>query len=306
VTVASRLLVLVALTSPALADTNPNAAVADEAFKQGRELLKAGKWVEACEQFDKSQRLDPQLGTLFNIGQCSEHIDHLATAVAAYRELVAKDTNDARKTAAKERVATLEPRVPKLLVRVTKPVVGVTVSLESKSGSRDIAANQPVEIDFGDYSVTVRARGHRELISRIKIGEERKTTTIEAALEPADTGEREHAPSSTRKLVAIGTLGVGGAALVTGAVFGVLAATQWNQAKDICGGRTCLSQADVDRANELGARARTKATLSTAFVIGGAVVTGVGLYLYLTLPGEVRVSPQASDSSAGVTLSGAF
>ena len=299
-TVASRLAVLVALTSAAQAD-NPSASAADDAFKQGRELIKSGNWVEACEQFDKSQRLDPQLGTLFNIGQCSEHTEHLATAVAAYRELVAKDTNDARKSAAKERLAALEPRVPKLVVKVSRPA---TVSLESKAGVRAIAANQPVEIDFGDYSVIVRAPGAREVISKIRVGEERKTTTIEPALDPIDAGDAS--PSSTRKLVAIAAVGVGGAALATGVVFGALASSDWNRAKAVCGGTTCASQGDVDRANAIGASARTKATLSTALVIAGAVVAGAGVFVWLTLPGDVHVAPQASDTSAGVTLTGAF
>ena len=41
---------------------------------------------------------------------------------------------------------------------------------------------------------------------------------------------------------------------------------------------------DVDRANALGDQARTQATLSTVFVIGGAAIAGAGVYLCFTTP----------------------
>ena len=301
-------LVLVALTAAAHAQ---NAKAADEAFRQGRDFIKAGKWAEACEQFDKSQRLDPQLGTLFNIGQCSEHINRLATAIAAYREVVERDTKEERKTVAKERLAALEPRVSKLVVQIDNPPSGVSIALDSRIGPRDIPANKPVEVDFGDYTIVVRARGHSEFISKVKIYEEKKTTTIEATLTAgasnSETVEAGESPGGTRKLVAIGAMATGGAAVVTGVVFGVLAQSAWNEAKEVCGGGTsCTSQADVDAANAAAAPARTRATISTIFVIGGAVIGGVGAYLWFTMPREVQVAPAVTDTGASVTIRGRF
>jgi len=303
-------LALCALVASAYAQ---NTSAADEAFRQGRDFIKAGKWAEACEQFDKSQRLDPQLGTLFNIGQCSEHINHLATAAAAYREVIARDTKDERKIAAKERLAAIEGRVPKLFIKIDKPPPGLSVSIESVAGPRDIAANKPVEVDFGDYTIVARARGYSEFISKVKVGEEKKTTTVEATLEPGASNsetvlEQGHeSPGNTRKLVAIGAMATGGAALVTGIVFGVLAQSAWNEAKDVCDGSTsCMNQADVDAANTLAGPARTKATISTVFIIGGVVAGGIGAYLWFTMPGDVQVAPAASDSGASVTIRGRF
>ena len=64
VTVASRVCVFVAIllaSRGALADQR---ADADAAFKKAREAFKAGRFQEACDAFEESQALDPQLGTM--------------------------------------------------------------------------------------------------------------------------------------------------------------------------------------------------------------------------------------------------
>jgi hypothetical protein len=305
----------------ASAQANPNTAAADAAFKEGRELFKAGKYGEACEQFEKSQKLDPANGTLFNIAQCSEKIGKLATAVADYRDLVAKDTNAERKATASERLKVLAPRVPKLYVKLASPPPGVVVEIDSKDGPRTVEANKAIEMDSGDYTVVVRAKGYSELISRVKIGQEGKTTTIDATLKAGATNsetigvakpdekpraDRPAAPASRKKLYGMVAMGGGGAALVTGIVFGSLARSKWNDAKAVCGGTTCTTQEDVDRANALGDSARSKALVSTILVIGGAAIAGAGIFLYVTAPGGTQITPTASDTGAGVSLTGQF
>ncbi len=318
-TVGSRALVLVGLglaLGLGTARAQNNTRAADAAFKEGRELYKKNKYAEACEQFEKSQQLDPANGTLFNIAQCSEKIGKLATAAASYREVIANDTNAERKASAAERLKALTPRVPKLVVKVASPPPGIIVELDSKSSPRTIEANKPIEVDFGDYSVVVRARGYNEFMSRVKISQEAKTTTVDATLvegasntETAGVVKAERpqpAPSSKKKVVGIGGMAVGGAAVATGVVFGVLARGTWNDAKDVCGGTTCMTQDDLERANDLGDQARSNATLSTIFVIGGVAIAGAGAYLFFTAPGDTKISPSASVSGAGVTLSGSF
>jgi hypothetical protein len=293
-----------------------NTSAADAAFKQGRELYKQNKYAEACEQFEKSQQLDPANGTLFNIAQCSEKIGKLATAAASYREVIAHDTNAERKASAAERLKALTPRVPKLVVNVASPPPGIIVELDSKSSPRTIEANKPIEIDFGDYTVVVRARGYNEFMSRVKISQEAKTTPVDATLVKGASNtetagvmktERPQSPAgSKKKVVGIGGMAVGGAAIATGVVFGVLARGRWNDAKNVCGGTTCMTQDDLERANDLGDQARSKATLSTIFVIGGVVIAGAGANLFATAPSDVTNAPAATSSGAGVTLSGVF
>src|SRR5262249_43347029 len=90
------------IASPAWADT-----AAEKAFEEGRDLFRAGKYADACVRFEQSEQLDPQMGTLFNLAQCDEKIGKLASAIVAYREVVAKDNNAKRKAIAAEYAVTL-------------------------------------------------------------------------------------------------------------------------------------------------------------------------------------------------------
>src|SRR5262245_14173157 len=109
-------LVGVLLASPAWADT-----AAEKAFEEGRDLYRAGKYTEACVRFEQSEQLDPQMGTLFNLAQCDEKIGKLASAIVAYREVVAKDNNAKRKAIAAEYAVKLGQRVPKIVIAVVNP-----------------------------------------------------------------------------------------------------------------------------------------------------------------------------------------
>jgi tetratricopeptide (TPR) repeat protein len=294
----------------------PQQKQADDAFKKGRELLKQGNFIDACDEFSKSQRLDPANGTLFNIAQCSEKIGRLATAASAYRELIKKDTNPERLELSRKGLADIEKRIPKIIAKIDNPPKNIIITLDSKSGSAAILPNEPVEANFGEYTLVARAKGYTEMISKFRIGEEGSTKTVEVTLLPGASnsdiikkpGERstDKPPRNTRKLLGIGLTAVGGATLVTGGVFGVMARSKWNEAKDACGGATCDSQMALDAANALSDQARSKATLSTIFVISGALVAGAGIALWVTAPTSMELMASASDDGAGVTLSGSF
>jgi hypothetical protein len=317
VTAASRIALLVALMAGvAHAEPTPQQKQADEAFKKGRELLKQGNFLDACDEFNTSQRLDPANGTLFNIAQCSEQIGRLATAASAYRELIKKDTNAERLELSRKALAALEPRIPKIVAKIANPPNNITIRLESKAGQQDVLPNEAVEANFGEYTLVARAKGYTEMISKFRIGEEGSTKTVEVTLLPGASnsdilkagggGGGDKAPRNTRKLAGIALTAAGGATLATGVVFGVMARGKWNDAKDACGGATCDSQEKLDNANALGDQARSKATLSTILVASGAVVAGAGVFLWVTAPKGMQVTPTASESGAGVTLSGSF
>jgi hypothetical protein len=318
--VSRSLLLVIALVVPALAQS----PTAIELFKEGRALAKSGKHAEACEKFKKSQELDPQLGTLFNIAQCQEKTGKLATALAAYREVVAKDTNAERKALAAEYQSKLEPRVPKLLVIVSKPPASLVVTLDGPRGAKPIDPNTPIEVDLGEYSVIARADGYRELSSKVVIETEGKTTTVPidlalvhgrddnvvtAPTHPQPPPDEPRPARSHRKTYGYVALGVGGVALVAGVYFGSIASGKWSDAQAVCGGTTCTTQADVMKAQALVDDSRSAGNLSTALVIGGGALAATGLVLWLTAPDDeqaVHVSANASPSAATITLSGRF
>ncbi len=307
--------VVLLCSSTAVADT------ASELFKEGRALAKAGKHAEACEKFKKSQELDPQLGTLFNIGQCEEKIGQLASAIAAYREVVAKDTNAERKALAAEFQSKLEQRVPKLLVIVSKPPPSLVITLDGPRGGKPIDANTPIEVDLGEYSVVARADGYRELSSKVKIETEGKTTTVPIDLalvhgreETVSASPRQDQPPppeqppaahSHRKLYGKIALGVGGAAIVTSLVFGYIAHNQWNDAQAVCGGTTCPTQMQQQQAQASADDAKSSGNLSTAFFVGGAVVATAGIVLWLTAPSDEH-AVHVSATPSTISIAGRF
>lgn len=304
-TVASRLVIGV-LAVASVAHASP----ADDAFKRGRELLKAGRFREACDQFEKSQALDPALGTLYNIAQCDAEIGKLATALAAYKDVVAHDTNAARKQASTEAIARLEQRVPHLLVHAE---AGTTVTLAGKP----IVLDAPIAMDFGTYALHGVPKSGPPIDRSITIDQEGSTAEVTlkatpvASVPPPHTVEPKNpeppppppvAPSH-RKTYAVATIAVGGAGLATGLVFGALARSQWADAKKLCdGGTTCASQADADAAARLGTQAHGRATLSTIFTIAGGAVAATGIVLYATAPTSHEMAIAAVPASDGGTL----
>lgn len=320
---------------------------ADAAFKRGRELLKAGKFADACVEFEHSQKLDPALGTAFNIAQCSEKIGKYARALELYREMAAKDTNADRKKVVTAQIPVLEGKVPHLTVKVATPPPGLAITLEvinSGLPPRVLEPNKEIEIDFGEYALHGKATGAPDWNQNFRVDTEGKAYTYDAPFgvkvepvkptttttttttttppkttatttgtesiqkpdEPQDTPEP---PKSKRKLYGVIALSAGGAALVTGVVFGAMAKGKWSDAKDVCGGTTCTTQMDLDKANRLKNAAQSKATLSTVFVAAGVVGAAVGVVLFVTAPSSessTRVTAHPTQDGAGITLSGRF
>src|SRR5215470_18019771 len=99
VRVASSALLLVAVAGIAAGDPHD---VAEQQFVRGRALMKQHKYAEACAAFEQSQRLDPQLGTLFNLADCEVEIGKVASAWKIYRELEKSDPNPDRRALSAE------------------------------------------------------------------------------------------------------------------------------------------------------------------------------------------------------------
>ena len=79
---------LAAARPAARADDTVDKPAAEAAFLRGKELMKEGYLAEACDAFARSQRLDPQLGTQYNLALCYEQLGRTASAWALYRELM--------------------------------------------------------------------------------------------------------------------------------------------------------------------------------------------------------------------------
>src|SRR5262249_55785874 len=77
------------------AQTPAEADRAAKLFLEARALVAEDKYAEACPKFEESQRLDPGLGTQYNLALCLEKVGKLGSA---WRNFAAVE-RDARKTA---------------------------------------------------------------------------------------------------------------------------------------------------------------------------------------------------------------
>jgi PEGA domain len=297
-------------SAPAWAQ-NAQSQASEALFRQAKSLMGQGQYAEACEKFSASQSLEPGLGTLLYLGDCYEHAGRFASALSTFAEArqFAQSRSDAeREHLASVRAAALEPRVPRLELRVGSepPPAGLQITLNGSPLERS-ELNRALPRDAGSYEVHFSAPGYQTFTSRIELrnGESRPAlvnvprlvafSDTEAGREPraASTGR-----GSTQRVVAW-VVGATGLALGIGAgAFSVLAAGRNSDSKTNC---------DADRPNRCGpggvsARqdAKDLASAATLAGIAGAVGVAGGVVLYLSAP---SASESGVPNAALLTLS---
>ena len=163
-----RSLVVIALS---LATTAAADETADRLFREGRALMRAGQLADACDRFASSQRLEPSVGTLLNLGDCRERMGQLATAWSTFRAAydLATERRDRRAAEAGRRAARLETRLSYLTMQVPDPPpAGLVVrrdgvALDAETWGRAVA------IDPGDSTIEAEAPGYRRWSTRVHI-----------------------------------------------------------------------------------------------------------------------------------------
>jgi hypothetical protein len=84
-------LVAVLMSGDASADVSPaDSAAARSLFDEARALLQAGKAAEACPKLEESQRLDPGMGTMFNLAECYERVGKTASAWTMFLQVASR------------------------------------------------------------------------------------------------------------------------------------------------------------------------------------------------------------------------
>ncbi len=330
--IAAAAAVALSLGVAAVASAQPSAsAAATLQFDKGRALMKQKKYAEACTAFEQSQKLDPQLGTLYNLGLCYAELGKIASAWNALREVSQRDTNAVRKREANRHAKQLEPRLSKLLLTIASAPPGLAVKMNGVDVTAFLGAESPV--DPAEYELEATAPGHAAWQTTAEIAEEGKTVTLAIELAPLPASEppvRGSGPeppravdrprplpplrrSSWRKPAAAAAAYAGGTVLVTGLVFGGLANVQWGQATRLCPDGVCRDTTEFEAASGFADDANRNADRATVLVIGGAVLLGAGVVLWLTDPSRkpspgtaVRIAPRLGPGHAAVTLEGRF
>ena len=158
---ASFLLLALALTaSTARADDQ---VAAEGSFDEGKRLMAAGRYAEACMMFEASQRADPELGTQFHVADCLQHIGRLGSAWTLFQEVESGARargEGGRERVAHDRAVALEPFVPKVII--DPHGASATPGLSIRRDGVEVARGQwgmPIPMDPGSHTVTIYAPG---------------------------------------------------------------------------------------------------------------------------------------------------
>jgi hypothetical protein len=304
-------------------------AAAEALFNQGREAMTAKDYEAACTRFRESDRIDPAAGTRFNLAFCEEARGKLATAWELFRGVAEQlPRNDERLPIARQRVQALEPRLPRLTLRLAP---GAPRDTKVSGADVELGADGfgvPLPMDPGKHLLVASAQGRARASFEIALVEGQKAE-LEIAPGPALPVEREaparSGPASVAVPVAgpreaaknpdrsgdasrtlgyvLGALGVAGVGV--GAVTGVMMLEKKAVRDDHCDAVSC-DQEGLD-ANSAG---RTFRTVSAVSWVVGAVGIGAGAYLILSSDArgsaETTLATSFGSKQAALSLAGRF
>ncbi|MEO8900789.1 MAG: hypothetical protein ABI488_04020 [Polyangiaceae bacterium] len=288
-TVAGLLLVSALLASaPARAQNTRDPAAAEALFRQGRTAAQKNDFTSACAKFRESNRLDPAVGTVFNIADCEEKLGRLATSWTLFQEVVQRLPNDDdRRAIANDRAHALEARVPTLNIHLaTSNRTDVIVRRDGVVlGAASLDTALPV--DPGEHTVIVEALGTQSAIFTSRIGEGEHASLVvnvgtipTVSQQPPGTPERSgSAHSSHTAAYVVGGIGVAG--LVTGVIAGLTALSKKSTVNQQCVGKMC-SPEGLNAAHS----GKTYGLITTAGLVTGAVGLGAATYLFLSAPAD--------------------
>ena len=308
-TTALVLLAALGVARAARAQAEPSAQIAQSLFDDGRTLMDAHRYAEACPKFAESQRLDPGGGTLLNLALCHELEGRTASAWTEFRDalsLAIRDQRKDRKDLAEQHIMALAPKLVRLTVFVPEAIAQSAPDITlDRARLPDAAWNTAIPVDPGEHRLVVSAAGRPPWEGVVSTTEPGRTYSIEVALRESVAGAPEpppppapivaevpvasSAPTTTQRSTAFWiVLGAGGVALATSVVTGVLALNANAYVNDNCSSERSFCR--VDDAQETADRARTLAWVSTATLVAAA---GAGVAALL-LPRESAPSPSPS------------
>jgi hypothetical protein len=308
-------------------------AIAEGLFQQARELVKQGRYDEACPKLAESQRLDPKLGTLLNLAVCHEKQGRTASAWGEYSSaagIARREGQREREEFARKQLAALEKQLSHVVLQLSGPVPGLQITLDDQPLTVAVVG-VPLPIDPGVHRLAAAAPGRLPWSREVDVPKDRTDMVItvpaldsvpaaapvpQSAVAPVvvpapspplapapqePPSRRGRPPPSSTPPVLMGVgFGVGGAALLVGAVTGGMSLSNTSSIKSLCSGNACPSgqQGAIDSATTLAN------VSNVAFALGaaGVAVGIVGVVLRPRTPEQdaLVVSPFVGPGVAGL------
>lgn len=270
--------------------TDPAAAAA--LFQEGRDAAKRGDYAAACPKLADSYRLDPAPGTLLNLADCNEHLGKLASAWQLFQQAAEHLTpTDSRMPVAKQRIAALETRLPRLTVALSPsapPGTRVTRDAVELGGG---SLNTALPVDPGEHVVVATAPDRADRRYTIKVGQG-QTERIE--VEPGDPvvrapalKDKERDPDASPSLrptglgtvrtvgIVVGGVGIVGLGVAIGT--GLMLPGKQSIIDAHCGPDNLCDKSGYDAAQA----GKTLAAVNTVMWFVGGISTGIGAALII-------------------------
>jgi serine/threonine-protein kinase len=314
---------------------------AEALFDSGLSHMREGQFAEGCAQLEQSLGLDRAVGAMMYLAECYERLGRVASAWLMFREAASQARAEGqmeRSQTSEQRAAQLEPKLPRLVVRVSAPnsVSGLTIELNGEKVP-DTAWGVPLPVDPGDNQVDAHAPGYRAFSVKQQLAANGETVVVQvpalavapntpaapaaaisSPLDPPPSAapatqpralplqDDESSSASWQKPVAIGAAGAGLVALGIGTYFGVHAISLNDAAEKLCPNPD--NHCDDSRGLAYSSDANQAANLANVFLIGGGVLAATGIVLWLTAPSadEPAASVRMDGRTLALQLTGAF
>lgn len=324
------------LPSVARADGAPTHA--DSLFREGRTLLDAKRFDEACPKLAESQKEDPGAGTLLALALCHEGQGKTATAWNELNEAAALGKRVGRSDlagAAQKRANAMEPLLSRIVVHVPK---SADVEYQVKCDGEPLDAklwDTPIAVDPGEHHVDVSAKGKSPrsyavrltgagvveiLVDKLEDSQPKalaKKPETSNALVTEPPAPVEGSSGGAQRTIGLAVIGLGVVGIGAGAYFGGKALGESAEGRRACDTTPCSAQ---QQANATDANDRAKSSMLASIVSIGAGTVGIaiGTVVYLTAPSSpargagpstrmtARIVPSVTPTTATLGVSGAF
>lgn len=319
------------------AQTSPNdKALAESLFDRGLELMKLGKDEEACQTLERSQAVEPGVGTMLYLAECYEKLGRTASAWAMYREASSLAQEQGQTERAKKgatRAENLQASLSKLtLVPPRETIPGLLITRNGNVVPA-VALGVPVPVDPGEQKLTAAAPGYAPWSTSVDLPANGARLVVDVpSLQPLPPAQVAPAPAlvaqseptqaapvaassppaaathdtpraTFHKPLAYVLGGVGVVTLGVGSYFGIRAISENGKADDACPNGRCTGEGiEHDEA------ARSAATAANVLMASGAALLAAGVVIYLVRPREdsVQVALSTGPGSAQLKLQGSF
>ncbi|WP_437283444.1 hypothetical protein WME90_23575 [Sorangium sp. So ce375] len=181
-------------------DARADTAAAQALFDAAKQLMAEGKYADACPKLEESQRLDPGIGTQFNLAACYEQLGRTASAWSMFLEVAgaAKAAGQLeREKVARQRAAALQPRLIRLTI--TAPADS-PADLQVKRDGALVGRAQwgtPVPVDPGKHTVEASAAGRAPFARSVELTRAGASETLAVPPLAAGAPARDAAPPAS-------------------------------------------------------------------------------------------------------------